>query len=51
MLPPLAVIGLLTTIAGPIAGLAGLLRGDLFKSVRGAVTSVQKNARRKEEKK
>jgi hypothetical protein len=27
MLPPLAVIGLLTAIAGPIAGLAGLLRG------------------------
>ena len=40
MLPPLAVIALITTIAGPIAGLAGLLRGDLFKSVRGAVTTV-----------
>jgi hypothetical protein len=51
MLPPLAVIGLLTAIAGPIAGLAGLLRGDLFKPVRGAVTSVQKTARRTEKKK
>jgi hypothetical protein len=44
MLPPLAVIALITTIAGPIAGLAGLLRSDLFKSVRGAVTTVRRSA-------
>ena len=43
MLPPLTVIALITTIAGPIAGLAGLLRGDLFKSVRGAVTTVRRS--------
>jgi len=44
MLSPLAVIALVTMIAGPIAGLAGLLRGDLFKSVRGAVTTVRRSA-------
>lgn len=43
MLPSLAVIALITTIAGPIAGLAGLLRSDLFKSVRGAVTTVRRS--------
>jgi hypothetical protein len=43
MIPPLAVIALITTIAGPIVGLAGLLRSDLFKSVRGAVTAVRRS--------
>jgi DNA-binding CsgD family transcriptional regulator len=44
MLPPLAVIALITTIAGPIAGLAGLLRSDLFKSVHSVVTTVRRSA-------
>jgi hypothetical protein len=44
MLPPLAVIALITTIAGPIAGLAGLLQSDLFKSVRSVVTTVRRSA-------
>jgi hypothetical protein len=44
MFPPLAVIALITTIVGPIVGLAGLLRSDLFKSVRGAVTKVRRSA-------
>ncbi len=41
ILPPLAVIALITSIAGPIAGLAGLLRGNIFTPIRSAVSRVQ----------
>ncbi len=37
MLPPLAVIALITAIAGPVAGIAGLLRGDLFRPIQKVV--------------
>jgi hypothetical protein len=38
ILPPLTVVALLTMIAGPVAGLASILRGNIFKPVRGAIT-------------
>ncbi len=40
ILPPLAVIALLTSIAGPVAGLAGILKGDVFKSVSSALSKI-----------
>lgn len=45
MLPPLAVIALLTSIAGPVAGIAALLRGDSFRSVSNAVSKVSEARR------
>lgn len=40
ILPPLAVVALLTYLAGPIPGLAALLRGDMFKPVANAVKRI-----------
>ena len=40
MLPPLAVIALLVAIAGPVGGIAGLIRGDVFRSVSSAASKV-----------
>ncbi|MEC4593912.1 hypothetical protein VPG91_23130 [Nitrospirillum amazonense] len=45
ILPPLAVIALVTLIAGPIGGLAAVVRGDLFKTVRGGLEAVQATRR------
>lgn len=50
MLPPLAVITLVTLIAGPVGGLAAIMRGDLFKTVRGGMQTVQRASNRKSRK-
>jgi hypothetical protein len=46
ILPPLAVIALLTLIAGPVAGLAGILRGNIFRPVRGAISGLESAVKR-----
>lgn len=45
ILPPLAVIALITSIAGPIAGLAGILNTDIFRSVAAAIPRVQRTSK------
>jgi len=40
ILPPLAVIALVTSLAGPIPGIAALLHGDMFKPVANAVKRI-----------
>jgi hypothetical protein len=46
MLVPLALITLATSLAGPIAGLAGLLRGDVFKPLLSAVQKIEEVKRK-----
>lgn len=38
--PPLTIIALITSIAGPIAGLATLLHGDIFRPVSSAIKKI-----------
>lgn len=38
--PPLTIIALITSIAGPIAGLAALLHGDIFRPVSNAIKKI-----------
>ncbi len=40
ILPPLAVIGLVTHLAGPIPGIAALLHGDMFKPVANTIKRI-----------
>jgi transcriptional regulator with XRE-family HTH domain len=51
ILPPLAVIALLTSIAGPVAGLAGILRGDIFKPITSAISKLQMSETRSKRRK